>query len=80
VYFQALSLLLLAEPFMLFDSALVAEARTRELYIIKTTGPILKIALFIGLAPFYGIWGIVLAMLIERFVISIMQFYYFKKM
>jgi O-antigen/teichoic acid export membrane protein len=79
IYFQALSFLLLAEPFMLFDSALVAEAKTRELYIIKTAGPIIKIALFVGLAPFWGIWGIVSAILIERLIISVMQFYFFKR-
>ena len=37
--------------------------RTRELYIINTVNPIVKIALYVTLIPLYGIWGLVFATL-----------------
>ncbi len=60
-YAQALSLSLVFLPFALLGSSLVAQARTKELYILNIIAPLLKIILFFTLAPIYGIWGIIAA-------------------
>jgi len=78
-YFRALSLMLIFLPFSLLGTALVTEMKTKELYIIRFTGPIIRIALFLILVPFYGIWGIIFATLITEILNSAMVFYFFKK-
>ncbi|MEX2514720.1 MAG: oligosaccharide flippase family protein [Candidatus Paceibacterota bacterium] len=79
VYFQILSLMLLAFPFSLLNTALVGEVKKKALYMIKTVPPILKIALLASLIPLYGILGAVIAMIAGKALQSIMEFYYFRK-
>lgn len=79
VYFQALSFGFLIMPFSLLSSSLHAEMKTRELYVISTLSPIFKIVLLSTLIPFYGIWGAVIAMLLEQLFSGILTFYYFQK-
>lgn len=78
-YFQVLALTLLFIPFSLLNTSLVAEMRKKELYITSTMVPILKIILFLILIPFYGIWGIIAAILITQVCGSALTFYLFKK-
>ena len=62
-YAQALGLLILSAPGVWLGQTLVAHMRTRELYIINTINPIVKITLYVTLIPLYGIWGLVFATL-----------------
>jgi len=78
-YFQALALTLLFIPFSLLSTSLVAEMKKRELYISSAVTPVLKIILFLMLIPFYGIWGIIAAILITRVCGSALTFYLFLK-
>ncbi len=79
VYFQAFSVLIALSPFLLLNTALVAEMKTREIYVAKTITPLFKIILFLALIPFFKIWGIVFAILISEIIKGIITFYYFKK-
>lgn len=78
-YFQILALTLILVPFSLLGTSLVAEMRKKELYIVSTMIPILQIILFLVLIPFYGIWGIIAAILIAQICGSALTFYLFKK-
>jgi len=78
-YFQVLVLTLLFIPFSLLSTSFVAEMRKRELYISSSVIPILKMILFLILIPFYGIWGIIAAILITQVCGSALTFYLFKK-
>jgi O-antigen/teichoic acid export membrane protein len=79
IYAQILALGLITLPFALLGSSFVAQMKTKELYIIQFSTPILKIALFAALAPFYGIWGIITAILIAQILNSGLVLYFFKK-
>ncbi len=79
IYFQALSLLIALSPFSLLNAALVADLRQKDLYVINTASPILKIALFLMLTPFWGIWGVAATMLIIQVIISCLTLFYFLK-
>jgi len=78
-YFRILALTLLFVPFLLFRTSFLAEMKKRELYITSLVTPILKIILFLTLIPFYGIWGIIAAILITQVCGSALTFYLFKK-
>ena len=78
-YFRVLSLTLILLPFGLLSTALVAEMKTKELYTIQFAAPVIRILLFLILAPLYGIWGIVAAILATQFLNSGLVLYFFKK-
>lgn len=78
-YFQALALTLLFAPFLLLGASFVAEIKKKELYIIQTVTPFLKIILFFALIPFWGIWGIVASILISKVSGDLLSLYFFKK-
>ena len=59
-YSQALSLTLLGGPAFLYMQTLIAHAKKKELYIVKTIIPIIRICSYIVLIPLYGLWGIVI--------------------
>lgn len=79
IYAQILSLMFLTVPFTLLSTALVAEAREKELYIIRFTAPTVQTLLLFGLVPFFGIAGAVGAVLVGRSIQSGMEYYYFRK-
>ncbi|MEX2054011.1 MAG: oligosaccharide flippase family protein [Candidatus Colwellbacteria bacterium] len=79
IYFQALTVLIALSPFMLLHSALISELKKRSLYIVQTVAPTIRIVLFLALAPIYGIWGIIWAILSTELLKSAMTLYYFKK-
>ena len=79
-YFQALTFLVAMLPATLLGTSLIAEMKTKYLYITNTVVPIIKIILFLILAPIYGIWGIVSALLIMSVVSAGMNLYFFWKM
>jgi O-antigen/teichoic acid export membrane protein len=78
-YARALATSLIFIPFSLLNTSLTAAMKTKELYIIKFVGPILKIILFFTLIPIYGIWGIIAGFLASKIVESALIFYLFKK-
>ncbi len=78
-YFQAFSFLILLSPFALLGAALIAEMKKREIYTIQISIPILKIALFLALIPFFGIWGVILAIIISHIANGALSFYFFMK-
>ncbi len=63
MYSQALSLLILTAPGVWLGQTLTAHAKTRQLYLLNTVSPILKIGFLVILTPLYGIWGAVAAIL-----------------
>ncbi|MDD4902661.1 MAG: oligosaccharide flippase family protein [Patescibacteria group bacterium] len=66
IYTQILSLTLLFQPKSLFSLALTAQTKKKELYIANTLIPALKIILFFALLPFFGIWGMVAAIVFSE--------------
>lgn len=80
IYFQSLTLLVaIGGPLSLLNSTLISEMKTRSLYIIRTASPLIKIALFISLIPFYGIWGMVFAILVSEIFQGGFLLYFFRK-
>jgi O-antigen/teichoic acid export membrane protein len=76
-YFQVLALSLLFIPFSLLGVSLLTEMKKKALYIISFSAPLLQIILFLILAPFFEIWGIIFAILIAQTFGSILTFYFF---
>jgi O-antigen/teichoic acid export membrane protein len=62
-FFQAMSILIAFCPFLLLNSVLISEIKKRALYTINIAAPLLKVTLFLTLIPYFGIWGIVIALL-----------------
>ena len=79
-YFQTLTFLVAMSPTAIIGTSLLAEMKTKYLYITSTVAPIMKIALFLILAPIYGVWGIISALLITSVVGAGMNLYFFWKM
>ncbi len=69
-YLQVLTVIILLIPFQLVNSALIAEMRQKELYIIRIAPPLLKIGLLVVLVPFFEIWGAVIALLAGELVMA----------
>jgi len=78
-YAQVLSLSFILIPFSLIQTALVANAKTKELYVVKIIAPILKIALFFILIPMYQLWGVIAAILGSQAITGIITLYLFKR-
>lgn len=79
VYFQALSVLIALSPFLLLNAALIAEIKKKALYITNTGAPFLKIILFFAFVPHFGIWGIVISILIAELLRGLLALYFFLK-
>lgn len=79
VYFQALSVLVALSPFILLNAALIAETKKKALYIMNTGAPLLKIIMFLVFIPYFGIWGIVGAILITEILRGLLGLYFFLK-
>ncbi len=79
-YFQAFCFLVALSPFALLGVTLVAEMKKREIYIIQISVPILKMLLFLSLIPFWGIWGVVIAILVAETFSGLLSLYFFLKL
>ncbi|MEX0930299.1 MAG: oligosaccharide flippase family protein [Candidatus Paceibacterota bacterium] len=79
-YFQMLAVLIATMPLSVLVVSLIAEMKTRYLYIMRIIEPTVKIGLFVALVPFYGIWGIVIAMLVAEGVRAGLGVFLFWKM
>jgi O-antigen/teichoic acid export membrane protein len=80
IYSQVLALSLFFSPFSFLGTAILAEAKKRELYILNFAPQILKIVLFFVLIPFFDIWGGVLSILISQIISSALSLYFFQKL
>ncbi|MDD4062420.1 MAG: oligosaccharide flippase family protein [Candidatus Pacebacteria bacterium] len=78
-YFQLFALLILLSPFGLLSTAITAEMRSRDLYIINTATPVLKIGLFLVLIPLFGVWGLVWAVVLTELFSGFLSLYFFNK-
>jgi len=67
-YSQVLSLLLLTVPFSLLGVSLTAHQKTKEMYILNVFENTGRLLLMATLIPFYGLWGLVVALLVTQFV------------
>ena len=76
---QALALMLIFIPRGLYHQALTAHACKRELYILGTIFPIIKLLLLVICLPLYGIWGAVYAILLSEFLATLLIYTLFKK-
>ena len=79
-FFQALTFLFAMLPTTLLGDSLIAEMKTKYLYITKSAIPIIKIVLFLILAPIYGIWGIVISLISVSIIGALLNLYFFWKM
>lgn len=78
-YFQLFALLILLSPFALIGTAITAEMRSHDLYIINTATPVLKIGLFLALIPPFGVWGLVWAVVLAQIFNGFLSLYFFNK-
>lgn len=62
-YAQVFGLTILFTPGMWLGQTMIAHMRKWELYVVNTINPIVKMALYVGLIPFFGIWGAIGAVL-----------------
>ena len=63
----------------LLSTALLAQKRNRELYVVRLVPPAIKIALFLILIPSIGIWGAIYAILITEVIKLFLYLVLFKK-
>ncbi|MBC8465154.1 MAG: oligosaccharide flippase family protein [Parcubacteria group bacterium] len=64
IYSQVFSLTLILYPKKIMWHVLTAHAQKKELYVLNTLIPLIKIALFFTLLPLYSIWGVIATLFI----------------
>jgi len=79
-YSRLLSLTLLIFPISIIMISLQAKMKTKELYKINIIHSLIRILFFVILIPFYGIWGLIIAILLSQVICFFMALFYFKKM
>jgi O-antigen/teichoic acid export membrane protein len=79
-YSQVAVLVILFMPFEVIMQTFNAHAKKRELYILKTVIPVLRVIMLLTLVPFYGIWGVIITLLAANVVHSFIALYLFKKL
>jgi O-antigen/teichoic acid export membrane protein len=79
IYSQVLGLNLAFIPFSFLATAILAEGKKEELYVLNFFPQIFKIFLFFLLIPIFGIWGGVFSILISQILFSALSFYFFQK-
>lgn len=77
LYSQVLAVSILFLPLFLYKQTFIAHKRRRELYIMQTVIPIVRIIALAILLPIYGIWGAIVALLLTRTVNAILLLYLF---
>lgn len=79
-YSQVYALSLLSLPVNLMITAFQAQMKKKELYMQQTIVPISGAILLISLIPFFGVWGVIWATLINSAVnLTLVSFLFFKK-
>lgn len=64
-YARALGLTILLAPGVWLSQTLVAHMRKRELYILNIVNPAVELGLYAILLPYFGLWGIVWAVVLS---------------
>lgn len=77
LYSQVYALTLLFTPTMLFNKALVAHMKTKELYFIRTIIPLVSVTGYVVLLPIFGIWGVLATALLAHAFGSSLSTYLF---
>ncbi|MEX0918576.1 MAG: oligosaccharide flippase family protein [Candidatus Paceibacterota bacterium] len=80
IFSQVFALTLLFMPIPILVETLTAHLKKRELYIIKTVTPLMRIILLLILLPIYGLWGAVSAILFTYVTNAIMVIWIFKRL
>lgn len=78
-YFQLLFLGLALSPIMLLRSALVAFKKTRALYLLEAGMPFVRILLMFAFALFFGMYGLVIGVLLATLVGSVLTLVLFMR-
>lgn len=78
-YSQLLALVVLGVPRSLIGQSFAAHERTKELYIINLSTPLLRVVLLCVLLPLFGIWGAIAAVLATELYIATAQLVLFKR-
>lgn len=78
-YTRFLSLIIFGFPISFLFTYFQAQIMTKYLYIIRIVQPIIQIILMIVLVKFYGVWGIMSAMIISTFFSLILHLILVKK-
>lgn len=79
LYSQVLSLAILAVPFTLIKQTFAAHQMTRELYTINITTALVRIIVAVSGVWFFGIWGVVLSIIVSEYYSSLLQIILFRK-
>lgn len=75
-YSQVYSLTLIAVVGTIFESSLVTHNKTKELYLLRTIVPVVKIILFLILLPLYGLMGLIVTHVFIRTFSSALSYYF----
>ncbi len=78
-YARILAISIAFIPLALLNTSLMAAGKTKELYIIRSIVPSVKIMFFVVLIPLFGIWGIVISILISQITGAILTLYLFTR-
>ena len=79
IFSQVFALVFLFIPATLFVESLVAHKRKKELYILQIVTPLSRIALLLVLPFLYGIWGVIFAILLTKFVSIVTNIILFRR-
>ncbi|MBT3419271.1 MAG: oligosaccharide flippase family protein [Candidatus Magasanikbacteria bacterium] len=79
IYSQVLIFYLLFSPRSLITTALKAQMKTKELYIIRILGPLFRMIILFPLLKFFGLWGAVWGLLISELFLYILYYLVFRR-
>ena len=80
IYSQVLSVYLVFSPRSLITTALKAQRKIKELYLIRTIGQIGKIILIFPLLKYFGLWGAIFSVIISDLFLYVLYFFVFKRL
>jgi O-antigen/teichoic acid export membrane protein len=75
-YSQIYSLTLLAVSGTVFNEALIAHKKKKELYIYRTIIPVVQVILFFILLPIYGLMGLIITHIVVRCLSTVIGYYF----
>ena len=71
-YTQALSAIIMLQPFSLLSSSFTARAKTKTLYVYNAILPFVRALLFFALIPVFGVWGAVWGLIGVKLIDSLL--------
>ena len=80
IYSQVFAFSILLFPSNTIGQVFVAHRKQRELYIMRTLGPIFKIILFVICIPMFGIWGAIGSLLASKTFGALMSLFFFYRL